>query len=404
MRDTPKPIDLSFLRDRKAQKTIALMTGAVFLLGLLYACIAPRWYRAVLTVVPAKSQKGGGFSAMLGGELAGLASGLADSAGIGGDVQRIAAVLQSNDVSDTAIARFSLQKRYSAKYRESAREALWKHCEVKALPKPSLVQLSCEDKDPRFVQELLEFFAEYGNQVFRRVGVSSATEQVRFLEKRVGELRVQADESAAKVREFQEQYQIIDLETQTKAVVGSMASLNSQRISKQLELDYARTFSSGDEASLKQLESQISVVDRKLKAMEEDPDVPANPDRRPSSRRATTGMFPAALTVPKLRAQYEALYRDRKVAESTLVFALERLEAARADEARETSTFLVLDPPALPTRPIWPKRSFIVLGATMFGLAVGLALAWMRANGGTQALRSLLADVTDPRDETSRSA
>jgi capsule polysaccharide export protein KpsE/RkpR len=309
---------------------------------------------------------------MLSGELGGLAAGLGASMGEGADVQRIAAVLQSIAVSDAVIAKFDLNKRYDEKYQETAREALWKHCDVKALPKPSLVQLSCEDKDPRFVQQMLEFFAEYGNQVFRRVGVSSASEQVRFLEKRVGELRAQADDSAAKMREFQEKYQIVDIETQTKAVVGAMASLNSQRISKQLELEYARTFSSGDEATTKQLESQLSVVDQKLRALEDDS--PAAATMQAPKRRVSNGMFPAALRVPKLRAEFETLYRDRKVSEATLIFALERLENARADEARDTSTFLVLDPPAIPTRKSRPRGSLVGLNALFAGLLVGIAV------------------------------
>jgi capsule polysaccharide export protein KpsE/RkpR len=382
MSESPQTIDLSFLRDRKAQKRIAAVTAAFAVAGLLYALIAPKWYRSTLTVVPAKSQKGGGLSSMLSGELGGLAAGLGASMGEGADVQRIAAVLQSIAVSDAVIAKFDLKNRYDENYQETTREALWNHCDVKALPKPSLVQLSCEDKDPRFVQQMLEFFADYGNQVFRRVGVSSASEQVRFLEKHVGDLRAQADTAAQKMREFQEKYQIVDIETQTKAVVGAMASLNSQRISKQLELEYARTFSSGDEATTKQLESQLAVVDQKLRAMEDDP--PAAPhalSKAASSRRVSNGMFPAALTVPKLRAEFETLYRDRKVSEATLVFALERLESAKADEARDTSTFLVLDPPALPTRKARPKRLLILLGVTIAGLVAGVAVEWWRSGG-----------------------
>jgi len=371
-------IDLSFLRDRKAQKRMAAVTAAFALAGVLYALLAPKWYRSTLAVVPAKSQKGGGLSSMISGELGGLAAGLGASMGDSADVQRIAAVLQSIAVSDAVIAKFDLMRRYDEKYQETTREALWTHCDVKTLPKPGLVQLSCEDKDPRFVQELLAFFADYGNQVFRRLGVSSATEQVRFLERRIGELRAAADETAARMREFQEKYQIVDLDTQTKAVVGAMASLNSQRISKQLELEYAQTFSSGDEATTKQLESQLSVVDRKLRSMEEErPEAPqASP--KATSRRASNGMFPAALTVPRLRAEFETLYRDRKVSEATLVFSLERLESAKADEARDTSTFLVLDPPTIPTRKARPKRATAVAAAVLAGLLSASAIEWWR--------------------------
>jgi capsule polysaccharide export protein KpsE/RkpR len=379
-------LDVSFLRDRSAQKRIVAITAAFAIAGLLYAVLAPSWYRSFLTVVPAKSQKAG-ISSMLGSELGGLAAGLGASMGESADVQRIAAVLQSIAVSDAVSEKFDLRRRYEQKYQEGARAALWAHCDVKTLPKPSLVQFSCEDKDPRFAQAMVGYFAEYGNQVFRRVSVSSASEEVRFLEKHVAELRQQADDAAARMREFQEKYQIVDLDTQAKAVVGAMASLNSQRISKQLELEYARTFSSRDEATMQQLESQLAVVDEKLRDLENPSNAsPPRAQKRGHRDGDANGMFPAALAVPKMRAEFEKLYRDRRVAEGTLVYALEHLEGARASEARDVSTFLVLDPPTLPTRKSRPYRLFVFVIAAALGMAAAVAFEAWRTFGGFAAL------------------
>lgn len=393
-------LDLSFLRSRAALKRIALVTAAFAVAGGLYALLAPRWYRSVLTVVPAKAQKSG-ISGILGMDLGGLSSGL-DSAMGGADAPRIAAVLQSIAVTDAVIEKFDLRARYGEKYVETARDELWRHCELKTLTKPNLVQLTCEDKDPRFVQQLLAYFAEYGNQVFRRVSGSSASEEVRFLERRVAELRQQADDAAARMRQFQEEHKIVDLESQAKAVVSAMAALNSQRITKQLELDYARTFSAGDEATTRQLRSQLSVMGQKLRELEEPGGDVAAPlaSPAPEARQhggAERGVFPAALSVPKLRAEFERLYRDRRVAEATLVFALERYEGAKANEARDVSTFLVLDPPALPTRHARPKRLIALALALLLGLAASLGAEWVRAEGGLAVvLRSQAAKRPAP--------
>jgi len=372
-----------FLRESAVLKRIAVATTLCALAGLLYSVVAPKWYRSVLTIVPSRSQRPG-FASILGGELGGLAAGLDVATSATADIQRIAAVLHSNGVTDAVIEKFALRTRYGETYQEHARDALWRHCEVKPLPKPTLVELSCEDKDPRFVQALLSYFAEYGNQVFRRVSVSSAAEQVRFLERRVAELRQQADESASRMRAFQELHQVVDLETQTKAVVSAMASLQSQRINKELELDYARTFSSHDEATLQQLRSQLAVIDDKLRDLGDSSAAGATVISA-SSKRArtspTSGVFPPAMSVPKLRAEFETLLRDRKVSEATLIFALERLEGARADEARDTSTFHVLDPPALPTRHARPRLLLTTLLLAFFGLFASGSWEWWRTVG-----------------------
>lgn len=386
MTGTTPNLELSFLRDRAVQKRMAVVTLVCALAGAAYAFLAPKWYRSVLTVVPAKAPRGGGLTNLLGGDAAGLAAGFLEGAGAGADGPRIAAVLQSVSVTDAVIDKFDLRTRYDETYQENAREELWRHCDVKVLPKPQLVQLSCEDKDPKFLQEMLSFFAEHGNDAFRRVSVSSASEEARFLERRVDELRKIADDSAARMREFQETHRIIDLDSQAKAVVSTMATLNSQRIGKQLELDYARTFSASDEPSLQQLRSQLSVMGDRLHNLEQTPESAAAAEKAGSNAKPGKGLFPAALEVPKLRAEFERLYRDRKVAEATLIFALERLEGAKANEARDVSTFLVLDPPALPTKQSSPKRGLVIAIATLFGVLLGAGYEAWRAGalGGSR--------------------
>ncbi len=370
-------IDLPFLQPRPVQRRVAAVTLAFIVAGVLYALLAPRWYRSMVTVVPNKPQQGGGIAGMLS-QIGGIAGGL--DLGVTAEAPRIAAVLQSDAVSDAVIEKFGLRERYEEKYQETTRDELWRHCDVKTLTKPGLVQLSCEDKDPRFAQQMLEYFAEYGNQVFRRVSVSSAGEEVRYLEKRVAELRQQALDTATRMREFQERHGIVDIESQSKAVVSAMAALNSERISKQMELDLARSFSSPEEATSQQIESELSVIERKLRQLERSR-VPAAGDKR---KRAD--LFPAALDVPKLRSEFETLYRDRKVAEATLVFALDRLEGAKANEARDVSTFQVLDPPALPTKKSRPKGAMVVLSMTLLGLAVSIGWEWWRSGGAAVSL------------------
>ena len=374
-------LDPSFLRGRAVQRRIAAVTIALAILGGIYGRFGPRWYRATVTLVPAKSQKSGGLTALLGGDLSALAGG-ADAflGGAGPDSSRISAVLQSTAVTDAVIEKFDLKRRYSEDLLEGAREAVWRHCEVRTLAKPNLVQLSCEDRDPAFVQSLLEYFAAYGNEVFRRVNVSSASEEVRYLERRVTELRAQADGIGAAMRQFQETHGIVELESQARAVVSSVAAVNSQRIAKQMELDYARTFAAPDEAGTRQLQSQLSVVNEKLLDLEGTPDGSLAPAGGPGSKqRARKGMFPPAMEVPRLRAEFETLYRDRKVAEATLVFALDRLEGAKAAEARDVSTFVVLDPPTLPTRKSRPITTGFLLAGGFVGLIGSVTIEWLRS-------------------------
>src|SRR5512141_1467922 len=138
----PTALDFSFLRDRTTRRRVGAVSPALVVVGAASAFLAPPWYRAAVSVSAAKPAKAS-VSGMLGGDLAELASVL-DVGGLGGsETPRIAAVLQSTAVSDAVIERFRLKERYSERYQETAREELWRHCEVQVLAKPSIVQLSC---------------------------------------------------------------------------------------------------------------------------------------------------------------------------------------------------------------------------------------------------------------------
>jgi hypothetical protein len=222
-------VDLSFLRDPRTRWRIAAITFAFAVGAGLVGYLSPKWYQSTVTVVPARSQKAGGVLGLLGGDLGALAGSVDSSLGGGADTARIAAVLQGTAVSDAVIEKFDLRARYGMKVLEDARDTLWKHCSVRTQPKANLVQLACEDRDPAFVRDLVAYFASYGNEVFRRVNYSSASEEARYLEKRVVELQQQADEAATRMREFQEKHKIVDLDSQARAVVSSVAALHTQR-------------------------------------------------------------------------------------------------------------------------------------------------------------------------------
>jgi len=360
-------------------KRIASATAVGLLLGLLFAVVSPSWYESTLTVVPAGQSKPGVLGAQIAGALGGALDLPGDLSG-NADIERIAAVLQSRSVTDAVIQKFDLSKRYHDKYIEQTRKNVWTHCWIRIERKARLVALTCEDKEPTFVASVLEYFGDYGNQVFRRVSTTSATEEVRFLEQRVTEMRREADESARRLREFEERNKIIDLESQSKAVVSAMASLRSQEISKELQLSYLNSFSSREESTAIQLRQQLAVMSAKFRKLEEplsayDPTADAIRVRSDITLSAQKGgdIFPPALSVPKLRFELEQLYRDRKIREADLLLLMQRLEMAKVSEARDTSAFQILDYPDVPTYRSRPKRLLALVVGLLLGILVGTA-------------------------------
>lgn len=308
------------------------------------------------------------------------------------DVQRINAVLQSTSVRDEVITKFDLDDLYETVHIEKTRAVLAEHCVATADRKSGLVSLTCEDKDPKRAMEMATYFGEVGNKVFGRVSASSAREERRFLEQQVIKARTDVDEASRNLREFQEKHKIVDLPEQSKAVISAMASIKGELISKQLELSYLTSFSARTEASVVQLQQQIAIMESKLTQLEKMQKLDAAAAGSASGQSTGSDapdFFPNAMNVPALRFQLEQLMREQKIRETVFSLMTQRFEMAKVDEARDTSTFQILDYPTLPTYRSRPKRTKIAI----MGLAGGLAAAfawivipvWWRRRSGAGA-------------------
>ena len=376
------------MRPRQRIPLLAKTTGAGLVLGLAYFFFAPRWYEAQITIVPKQSSSGilGAASSML----TDLPVDVGSLPMLGGtEAERISAVLQSRSVTDAVIAKFNLIERYDKGVIEKTREKVWKLCETEVERKANIVTLRCEDKEPQVARDMAEYFGVAADETFRRVSLSSASEEARFLEKRVAEARLELDSASQKLRQFQEKHKIIDLPEQSKAVVSAMAALEADLITKRLQLSYLDGFASRDEVTASQLRRQIALVQEELHALERqnrgrivDANLaataavtnPAAAAKQASGEQPAGGaVFPAAGEVPALRFELEALFRDQKIRETVFFLLIQQYELTRIGEARDLSTFGVVDHAALPTYKIHPRLRHAAIGV-MAGLLLGLGL------------------------------
>jgi capsule polysaccharide export protein KpsE/RkpR len=363
MNDAARSIDLVGVLLHR-WRTLAVFGVLGVAAAAAYAFLSPEWYTATLTVLP--SQRSAETAAA---SLAAKLPGAFDL--VSADIQRIQGVLNSTSVADELIDKFHLQERYGQRYREHTRRELSEHCGAIVDRKSGLVSLTCEDKVPEQAMAMAEYFGEVGNRVFGRVTTSSAHEERRFLEAQVVKVRHDVDESSRKLREFQEAHKIVDLPEQSKAVISAMASIEGGLISKQIELSYVSSFSARTEASVVQLQKQIAIMESKLEQLEDTRQSVVAAGSGSSTVAGSASFFPRAMNVPELRFELEQLLREQKIQETVFLLMTQRYELAKVDEARDTSTFQVLDHPTLPTYRSRPKRMMILL----YGGAVGFALA-----------------------------
>lgn len=344
-------------------KTLLVCAALGLGLGLAYTLIAPAWYEARLSVLPAQDGENGKLAKVAA---LGAAAGLSPS--VSNDVQKIHAVMTSLSVADAVITKFELQARYGASSLEQARKRLQEHCNTVLELKAGIVTLTCEDRDPVIAREITAYFGQVGNDVFARITVSTARGERRFLEEMVAKTRDDVDRSSNALREFQERHHVLDLPAQSKAVISAMAALEGDLISKRVQLSYLRGFASDSEPRVRQLADQSAIEERELRRLES-----SKPDGAGEGSAESAQFFPEALRVPGLRFELERLLRAQKIDETVYSLLTERLAMARVDEARDTAAFQILDAPTIPTISSRPRRARVAGIGAVAGLAAGVA-------------------------------
>ncbi|MEO8843492.1 MAG: Wzz/FepE/Etk N-terminal domain-containing protein [Kofleriaceae bacterium] len=354
-------------RLRRRWVTVLAPTIVGTLLAVTYIVYAAPRYEARLTVVPAQPHTGAvpsvGQSAALLVEL-GL-----DSAGIPTSGNRIAAILQSRSVSDAVIEQLHLQEHYRLDYIEQVRTRLWTACPVTVDHRSDVVSVTCQDESPEVARDLAQRIGQFGADAFDRVSTTTQREERTFLERQVYEARHLADETAQRVLTFQETHRILDLGEQAKTVVSMIATLQQDRIAKQLALAYVTTFASAHEANAAQLEQQLRILERMLRSL-------IDPAPQPSTQPT---LFPPALELPRIGFDFAQLVREQRIREAVYLALVQRLELTKAD-GTHASTFQTLDEPVLPTMQVSRLRT-IPVGAVIglvLGLLIVLVPAWWK--------------------------
>jgi hypothetical protein len=89
-------------------------------------------------------------------------------------------------------------------------------------------------------------------------------------------------------------------------------------------------------------------------------------------------MIPKGL-VPKAGMEYVRRLRDVKYYETIFDILARQFEVAKLDEAKEGALIQVVDAAIPPDRRAFPKRTLIVIGATVLGFLLGVFIALLQA-------------------------
>ena len=345
----------------KHNRFIIKLTVSVAVLAVVYALQQPNMYTAKTVILP--PQQGASTASMLLGQLGGLAGLAGGAAGIKSPNDLHIGMLKSHTLADQMIARFQLQQKFKAKTMEATRATLAGGTVI-ASGKDGFITIAYSDKDPQFAATIANAYVEELDRLNSTLAVTEASRKRLFFEKQLKGSRANLDAAENALKQTQERTGLIQLEKQGGAMVEAVANLRAQIAAKEVELSGMRAFATPQNPDYRQIQQVIVGLRAQLAKLE------ANSGT--GDIKVPTGKL------PETGLEFMRKTREFKYQETLFELLSKQFEIAKIDEAKDASLIQVVDKALVPEQKSKPKRSLIVILATMMAFFIGILLAFFK--------------------------
>lgn len=359
---------------------IAAVTTAVAIASIAFALTRPNIYTARTTLLPSTQQQGGSSAAAaalgalgnLGG-LGNLGSGLAKMPD-----DLYVALLRSDSVQRSLDKRFSLRERYRLENYEDLRAKLPTVIQIKGDKKTGMIAVEVDDKDPQFAADLANAHATEIDRLLGRLAVTEAQQRRTFFEQQLKDSKERLVQAEQALREVQEKSGMVVLDKQAEAIITAVAQLKSRIAEREIQLKVMRASTTPENPDTRRVASELAAMRSELARMESNGAAAADPDG--------AGIDIPVGRLPSASVDYVRAMREVKFQEALLAGMLRQFEVAKLDEAKNAPALQQVDEALPPDFKSKPRRSQIVIGATLAALL--LSAAWVVVRGFLAANRA----------------
>ena len=344
----------------RRKRLIARFCGVAAVLAVVASLVLPSIYSATAKILPPQKETSGGLAAMLGqaGGLAGLAAGI----GFGGSADLYLGILKSRSVADGVIKRLDLATVYTTKTPDETRKALEKAVKMQA-GKDGIISITAENRDPKLAAALANAFVEELERKSVQLNLTKAGTERAFLEKRIDVVKEDLKRAEEDLKVFEEKNKAIKVDSQATASIEGIARLKAEIVAKEVQLASLRSYETDESPEVKAVQAAIGKLRNQLGGLA-------------GSSRSGDGI-PTVGSVPNLGIEYARRMREVKTQEAIYEQLMKQYEVAKLTEAKDSSSIQVLDEAVVPVKKSKPKRSLIVILATVAAFFSALFLAFM---------------------------
>jgi len=345
----------------KRKSFIFKFVGVAILLSVITVLLLPNSYTGNAKILPPQQNQSMGAIAALSqlGPLAALAG---QSLGLRNPSDIYVAMLKSDTVANALVDRFSLMSIYKKKLHIDARRRLADQTEISA-GKDGVISISVDDHDPQRAANLANAYVEELEKLTKTLNVTEAGKRRLFFER---EVKIENDnlaEAEVALKQTQEKTGLILLDSQSKAIIGSLSSLRAQIAAQEVKVQAMRSFATAENPDLVLAEQELTSMRAQLDRLE----------------RGQGGRSIAEVPIEKVPTaglEYIRKFRDVKYHEALFELLAKQYEAAKIDEARDSLIVQQMDKALVPERKSGPLRMVIVLTVTILAFLVASLMAF----------------------------
>jgi capsular polysaccharide transport system permease protein len=237
----------------------------------------------------------------------------------------------------------------------------------------AVISVSAEAYSPRMAREIVEYVVSMSESFINNVGYRLATEQVDFAALQLTETRRQLEDAKEAVLVFQNKNGVLSPEQKSLSVTTIISTLES-------ELAAARTKLNSLTSYLSDSAQEVVAARAKVRALK------AQIRRENSKLVGGVQGSKEGNKLNVLNAEFEKLKLEAEFRADTYGSALTVLEAAKIEASHKLKHLVVIESPALPEEPTYPRKLYNMV--TFF--AMTLLFYWIVKLG--------VATVRDHRD------
>jgi tyrosine-protein kinase Etk/Wzc len=182
-----------------------------------------------------------------------------------------------------------------------------------------------------------------------------ASNSLDFLKRQLPVLKTQLEQSQQRDTELHRRAGVVDLSEEARQAIGQMSAVKAQLLAlQQQRRDLSARFAAGYPA--------IVSIDRQISGLEEQTSLYAQQMAR----------------FPDLQQEVARSEMQVKVDAALYTALLNNAQQLELVKAGKVGTVRLIDTPAIPEDPVFPKKSIVVVLFALFGLLSGLAYAFVR--------------------------